>query len=76
MICKKIITLFCFIASMQSGFAQTNSVDIKLQTILTEKNDDIRIENIYDYFLSIQEIRCRTKFKSCFYVIEFITKKE
>lgn len=75
MICKKIITLFCFIASMQSDFAQTNSVDIKLQTILTEKNDDIRIENIYDYFLSIQELDVELNLKAASTLLNLAQKR-
>ncbi|HQW93020.1 MAG TPA: hypothetical protein PKY28_07960 [Ferruginibacter sp.] len=53
---KKTITLFCFVVSMQTLFAQTDSIDIKLQTILSEKNDDIRIGKLYDYVLLIQEL--------------------
>ena len=52
---KKIITFFCFIAGMQTAFAQSDSVDIKLQTILSEKNDNYRIGRLYDYVLLIQE---------------------
>ena len=52
---KKIIALFCFIAGMQTAFAQSDSVDIKLQTILSEKNDNYRIGRLYDYVLLIQE---------------------
>jgi tetratricopeptide (TPR) repeat protein len=51
---RKIVTLFCFIAGMQTAFAQTDSIDIKLQTILSEKNDDARIGKLYDYVLLIQ----------------------
>lgn len=36
---KKIIILFCFVASIQTAFAQADSIDIKLQTILAEKNE-------------------------------------
>ena len=53
---KKIIVLFCLIASIQCVFAQTDSIDIKLQTILSEKNDDTRIGKLYDYVLLIQEL--------------------
>ena len=53
---KKTITLFCFVVSMQTLFAQTDSIDIKLQTILSEKNDDIRIGKLYDYVLLVQEL--------------------
>ena len=53
---KKIISLICFIASIQTVFAQNDSVDIKLQTILSEKNDDARIGKLYDYVLLIQEL--------------------
>ncbi len=35
---KKIITLLCFIASMQTAFAQANRIDVKLQQIVEEKN--------------------------------------
>jgi hypothetical protein len=34
-----------FIASMQNAFAQTDSIDIKLQPILAEKNAAIRIDS-------------------------------
>ena len=53
---KKIITFFCFIVSMETVFAQNDSIDIKLQTILSEKNDDTRIGKLYDYVLLIQEL--------------------
>jgi tetratricopeptide (TPR) repeat protein len=53
---KKLIILFCFVAGMQTVLAQTDSIDIKLQTILSEKNDNTRIGKLYDYVLLIQEL--------------------
>lgn len=45
----KTITLFCLILISQFTFAQADSVDIKLQTILAEKNAETRMDllNIY-----------------------------
>ena len=39
---KKIITLFCLIASMQTAFAQTDSIDVTLQKIVDEKNEEAK----------------------------------
>ena len=39
---KKIITLFCFIASMQTAFAQADSIDVTLQKIVDEKNEEAK----------------------------------
>ncbi len=50
---KKIILLFCFIASVQIAFAQADSIDIKLQTILTEKNEEAKMDSLYNYFYLI-----------------------
>jgi len=35
---------------MQMAFAQADSVDIKLQTILAEKNEDVRMDKLFNYF--------------------------
>ncbi len=45
----KTITLFCLILISQFAFAQADSIDIKLQTILAEKNAETRMDllNIY-----------------------------
>jgi tetratricopeptide (TPR) repeat protein len=51
---KKLITLFCFITSMQIVFAQTDSIDIQLQTILAEKNEELRMGKLFSYFELIQ----------------------
>ena len=48
---KKIITLFCFIASIQTVFAQSQSVDSLLQKLVVEKNEDKKVDlivNIWD----------------------------
>ena len=41
---KKIITLFCFIASMQTGFAQKPNVDSILQKVAIEKEEDKKVD--------------------------------
>ena len=43
---KKIITIFYFIASMQSTFAQSQSVDSLLQKLAVEKNEDKKVDLI------------------------------
>ena len=53
---KKLIMLFCFIAGMQTAFAQTDSIDTKLQTILAEKNEETRMDRLYNYFYLIANI--------------------
>lgn len=40
---------------MQTVFAQADSIDTKLQTILVEKNDDTRMDNLYIYLNSVSE---------------------
>jgi len=47
---KKIITLICFVAITHFASAQPDSIDIKLQTILAEKNEDIRMDKLFNYF--------------------------
>ena len=46
---KKIITLFCFLTSMQTLFAQKTNVDSLLQKVAVEKNGD----NKFDLFISM-----------------------
>ncbi|MGF2411103.1 MAG: tetratricopeptide repeat protein [Ferruginibacter sp.] len=46
---KKIITLFCFVASMQTAFAQKTNVDSILQKVAIEKNEDKK----FDLFISM-----------------------
>ena len=41
---KKIITLFCFIASMQMAFAQKTNVDSILQKVAVERNEDKKFD--------------------------------
>ena len=53
---KKIIVLFCFVASMQAAFAQADSIDTKLQTTLAEKNEETRMDSLYNYFYLIANI--------------------
>lgn len=45
---KKIITLFCFLISMQTSFAQDKYTDSLISNIYTEKTDTGRIRRIYD----------------------------
>ena len=52
---KKIILLFCFIASVQTAFAQNFSIDSMLQKIAAEKDDNKRIDIIYHYLVLIGE---------------------
>ncbi len=57
---KKIITLFCFIASMipivvGTAFAQTPDIDSLLPKIAVEKNDNLRIDIIYRSLVQIGE---------------------
>ena len=44
MICKKIITLFCFVAGMQTVFAQKANVDSILQQVAVERDKDKRFD--------------------------------
>ena len=44
MVCKKIITLFCFIAGMQMAFAQKTNVDSILQKVALERNEDKKFD--------------------------------
>jgi tetratricopeptide (TPR) repeat protein len=46
-IMKKLITLLCLIASMQSVFAQTDSIDVKLQKIVEEKNEEAKWKLVF-----------------------------
>lgn len=46
---KKIITLFCFIAGMQTVLAQKANVDSILQKVAVEKDENKRFENIYKH---------------------------
>jgi hypothetical protein len=46
---KKIITLFCFIATMQTAFAQKTNVDSILQKVALERNEDKK----FDLFISL-----------------------
>ena len=41
---KKIITLFCFVASMQNVFAQKTNVDSILQKVAVERNEDKKFD--------------------------------
>jgi tetratricopeptide (TPR) repeat protein len=41
---KKIITLFCFVTSMQTVFAQKTNVDSILQKVAIEKNEDKKFD--------------------------------
>jgi tetratricopeptide (TPR) repeat protein len=46
---KRIITLFCFVASLQTAFAQKTNVDSILQKVAVEKDDNKR----FDLFISM-----------------------
>jgi tetratricopeptide (TPR) repeat protein len=41
---KKLITLFCFVASLQTAFAQKTNVDSILQKVAVEKDDNKRFD--------------------------------
>ena len=49
---KKIITLICFIAVMQTAFAQKQNVDSILQKIAVEKDDDKKVDLTVSLFLN------------------------
>ena len=53
---KKIIILFCFVTSVQCAFTQSDSIDIKVQTILSEKNEEVKMDSLYNYFYLIANI--------------------
>lgn len=52
---KRKICLICFYIIVQNPFAQIDSVDATLRNMMSEKNDTLRIGNLYRYFGSIQE---------------------
>jgi tetratricopeptide (TPR) repeat protein len=52
---KKIASLLCIFLIIQNASAQVDSIDALLRTIISEKNNVNRIENLNNYFLSIQE---------------------
>jgi hypothetical protein len=45
---KKLITLFCFVASMQTVFAQ--DIDSLLSKYSAAQNDSLRFETIQDFY--------------------------
>ena len=47
---KKIIAFLCFVASIQTAFAQKLNVDSILQKIAAEKDDDTRVDLLLDFF--------------------------
>ena len=51
---KKILTLFYFIASMQTAFAQ--DIDSLLSNIAKEKNENLRVEKLFNFFSKTSEI--------------------
>lgn len=56
---KKAIFLFLIAIPILIGktvFAQTDSADIKLQNILAEKNEEARMDSLYNYFYLIANI--------------------
>ena len=52
---KKIMTLFCFLLSMQTAFSQNADIDSMLQKIAAEKDDGRRIDIIYSSLVIIGE---------------------
>jgi hypothetical protein len=55
---RKISILFCFIICMQNLFAQTQSIDVFLQKLSTEKDDNRRIFFIIDFLAKLRLTRC------------------
>jgi tetratricopeptide (TPR) repeat protein len=47
---KKIITLFCFIASMQTTFTQKLNADSIIQKIAVEKDEDKKVDLIFSFY--------------------------
>ena len=58
---KKLITLFCFIASMQTVFAQKTNVDSILQKVAIEKDDNKK----FDLFISLVGTEINNEPKWC-----------
>ena len=56
---KKIMTLFCFLLSMQTAFSQNADIDSMLQKIAAEKDDSRRIDIIYSSLVIIGETKDR-----------------
>jgi tetratricopeptide (TPR) repeat protein len=52
---KKIIALFCFLINIHPAVLKADSTDVKIQNILSEKNDDVRIGKLFDYVVLFQE---------------------
>ena len=46
---KKIITLLCFVASIQAAFAQKLNIDSLLQKIAVEKDEDKKVDLIFSF---------------------------
>ncbi len=53
---KKIIILFCFIASMQAAFPQTNNLDALIQKLGAEKNEAKRIDLVNVFLANTAEV--------------------
>ncbi len=53
---KKILLLFLLFSNLTFSQSQDQDLDATLQKILAEKNDDIKIDKLYYYFSSIQDI--------------------
>jgi tetratricopeptide (TPR) repeat protein len=47
---KKTITLFCFIASIQTAFAQKLNADSIIQKIAAEKDEDKKVDLIFSFY--------------------------
>jgi len=45
---KKLITFFCFVASMQIAFAQATNVDSILQKVAVEKDDNKKFDLLWN----------------------------
>ena len=46
---KKIITLLCFVSSIQTAFAQKLNIDSLLQKIAVEKDEDKKVDLIFSF---------------------------
>jgi tetratricopeptide (TPR) repeat protein len=47
---KKIITLLCFVSSIQTAFSQKLNVDSLLQKIAVEKDEDKKVDLIFSFY--------------------------
>ena len=52
---KKIIILFCFLIRIQSAFSQNAGIDGMFQKIAAEKDDNIRVDLLLEFFRTTQD---------------------